>query len=210
MIDLSDTILAKSDQLNAVDLLGDGMVVKITNVTKNSNSKDQPVSIHFEGDEGRPFKPCKTMRRLLMVLWGKDGKQYIGRQLELYCDPDVLWGGKKKGGVRISGASHIDGVQKVTLPTSRNADTTYTIKKLNSAVAPDPKPKPEPAPKSTDFDFDGWDNIVGHALAQYTDHPDDLKDWWAGMIDTRKEARDADADRAGKIATKVNNALKGE
>lgn len=65
MTDLSQTIAPKSDQLNADDLIGRTMTIKITRVSRMSEP-DQPVAIYFEGDSGKPYKPCKSMRRLLV------------------------------------------------------------------------------------------------------------------------------------------------
>jgi hypothetical protein len=39
---------------------------------------EQPVSIHFEGDDGKPFKPCKTCRRLLVHCWGAEATTTSG------------------------------------------------------------------------------------------------------------------------------------
>ncbi|WP_420003223.1 hypothetical protein [Arenibacterium sp. LLYu02] len=65
MTSILHTIAAKSDQMNAEDLIGGPRTVFVTGVKVNT-SEDQPVWIHFEGDNGKPYKPCKTMRRLLI------------------------------------------------------------------------------------------------------------------------------------------------
>ena len=62
---LRDTIIAKSDQLNADDIIGTGITITVTAV-KRGDSAEQPVVIHYQGDNGRPYKPCKTMRRVLI------------------------------------------------------------------------------------------------------------------------------------------------
>lgn len=64
MMDISDTIIARSDQLNAADLIGGPVTVTITKVSKGDG--EQPVSISYDGDKGKPFKPCKSVRRLLV------------------------------------------------------------------------------------------------------------------------------------------------
>ena len=69
MMDISDTIIAKSDQLNASDLIGGPITVTITGV-KRFDSAEQPIAISYEGDNGKPFKPCKSVRRLLVGMWG--------------------------------------------------------------------------------------------------------------------------------------------
>lgn len=107
MVDMSSFIETKSDQLNADDLIGRTLDITITRVTGDGG--DQPVSIHYEGDNGKPFKPCKTMRRVLMAVWGKyASKDYPGRSCRLYRDDSVTFGGLATGGIRISHVSHLD------------------------------------------------------------------------------------------------------
>jgi len=130
MTDLSKTIAAKSDQQNADDYIPGPRTIKITSVSADPASREQPIKISFEGDEGRPWKPCLTMRRLLIALWGADGNQYIGRSLTLYRDPETLWGGLKVGGIRISHASHIDKQMTIALTATRGNKKPITVKKL--------------------------------------------------------------------------------
>jgi hypothetical protein len=128
--DLSDTINPKSQQLNADDLaIIPSMTIKVTGV-KRGGSKDQPIVIEFEGMEGRPFKPCLTMRRVLFAAWTSDGNKWIGRSMKLYCDPNVKFGGEKVGGIRISALSDIDKPIRLLLSTSKSKRSEYNINKL--------------------------------------------------------------------------------
>lgn len=128
MIDLSKTIEAKSDQLNADDLLGGPRILKITNV--KAGSAEQPVSIFYEGDNGKPWKPSKGMRRALVAAWGPDGSVYIGRTVEVYCDPTVKWAGEAVGGIRISRMSDISNAIVLSLALTRGKKVPVTIKPL--------------------------------------------------------------------------------
>lgn len=119
----------KSDQINYDDFIGGTKTITITNVTGSSN-KEQPVNIHYDGDSGKPFRPCKTMRRLIVHVWGDTAKEYVGKSMTLYGDGDVLWGGKKVGGIRISHMSHIDQEITVPLTKSRAQRVPFTIKPL--------------------------------------------------------------------------------
>lgn len=110
MIDMSRFVEAKSDQLNADDLIGAPRTITITRVTGNDG--DQPVSIFYEGDNGKPFKPCKTIRRILMGVWGRYANEYVGKSMTLYRDDSVTFGGLATGGIRIS---HMSGVEKETM-----------------------------------------------------------------------------------------------
>lgn len=131
MTSILHTIAAKSDQLNAEDLIGGPLTVRITGVKVNT-SEDQPVWIHFEGDNGKPFKPCKTMRRLLIRVWGDDSATYTGRSMTLYLDPEVKYGGMKVGGIRISHMSDMDGPQSFYLTETRGKKKQHTVKPLSS------------------------------------------------------------------------------
>jgi len=128
-MDLSKTIIPKSDQLNADDLISGAKTIKIRDI-KGGNDEAQPVSIYFYGDNNKPFKPCKSMRRVLVQLWGSDGLQYIGRRLTLYREDTVKWSGIEVGGIRISHASHIAEPTRVLVTISRNKRVPITIEVL--------------------------------------------------------------------------------
>jgi hypothetical protein len=129
--DISHTIIAKSDQLNASDLLGGPITVTVESVGVKQG-RDQPVSIKIDGGY-QPYKPCLTVRRILAKLWGVKSAQWVGRQLTLYCDESVKWAGEEAGGIRVSHMSNISGMQKVTTRASKHTATQsiiYPIVKL--------------------------------------------------------------------------------
>ena len=118
MVDLSTTIEPKSDQLNADDLITGPRTITVTKVAGTSDAQ-QPVAIHYEGDNGKPYKPCKSMRRVLVKLWGKEGDKYPGRSMTLALDPTVTYGGIAVGGVRISHMSDIPEKVAILLTVKR-------------------------------------------------------------------------------------------
>lgn len=128
-MDVSDTIVAKSDQLNADDLLGGPITVEVIGVSR-SDAKDQPLLVKIGGGH-MPFKPCKTMRRVLVAAWGKDASQWRGRMLRLFRDDRVKWGGAAVGGVRISHMTHIakDGLT-LSLTETKGKKAAYTVEFL--------------------------------------------------------------------------------
>lgn len=130
MSDMNSTITPKSDQMNADDFIGKGsMTIKITDV-KVGGSAEQPVSIFFEGDNGKPYKACKSMRRVLVYAWGNDSKSYIGRSMTLFRDEKVKWAGTDVGGIRISHLSHITEPMTMALSASKGNRKPYTVKPL--------------------------------------------------------------------------------
>lgn len=131
---MSQTIIPKSDQLNAEDMLSGPRTVTITEVRRGS--AEQPVDIVLaEFGPGRPFKPCKTMRRVLVAAWGPDAAAYVGRRMTIYRDPAVKFGGMDVGGIRISHLSHIDKRITVALTVTRG-------KRAPNVVEPLPEPEP--------------------------------------------------------------------
>lgn len=135
-IDLGVTIIPKSDQLNADDLIAGARTIRIREM-KQTDSETQPISIYFEGDNNKPYKPSKSMRRVLVQLWGTNGLEYIGRSLTLFRDETIKWASEPVGGIAISHASHIDGVKKVASTVSKGKKRLLTISPIDY-VAPAP------------------------------------------------------------------------
>lgn len=133
--DLTATIVPKSDQLNADQLLGGPLTITVTSVGVVSG--DQPIAIHYEGDNGRPYKPCLTMRKLLVYAWGKDGNAWAGRAMTLYNDPDIKFGGELVGGIRISHLSDIAADIKVSLTTTRGKKAMTAINRMERPTSID-------------------------------------------------------------------------
>jgi len=122
------TVTPKSDQLNADDLISGPVSVTVTGVKKGS--AEQPVSIELAGYDGRPYKPCKSMRRVLIAIWGDTPAQWVGRSMTLYCDAEVRFGGMRVGGIRISHMTNIDKAHCLLLTATRGKKTEITIAPL--------------------------------------------------------------------------------
>lgn len=141
MINMLETIKPKSDQLNADDLLGGPMTVRITNVA-GCPDPNQPVAISFDGDGDRAYKPCKSMRRVLVRVWGIKAETYIGRSMTLYRDDKVQFGGFETGGIRISHMSDITKPVTIPLTASRTNRKPFIVNPLvvttDSALAEAP------------------------------------------------------------------------
>jgi hypothetical protein len=147
-VDISDTIAPKSDQLDYVDLLAGPRTFTITGVRRGP-SPDQPVQIDLK-EFDRPWRPGKTMRRVLVVAWGADAEQYIGRRVTLYGDPTVMFGGIAVGGSRISHLSHIDGTLTISLMVKRGKSAPYVVQPLDTA------PEAETPAELTDDQAGDW------------------------------------------------------
>jgi hypothetical protein len=135
-MDLSKTIIAKSDQLNADDLLTGPRTFTVVEV--KPGSEEQPVSIVLaEWPRNRPFKPSKTVQRILAYCWGAETDDWPkDPRMTLFRDEKVKWAGEEVGGIRVSHLSHIKGVQKVALQESKHKKSLHTIQPLPDAPAP--------------------------------------------------------------------------
>ena len=129
-MDLAESISPRSDQLNADDLIAGPRTVTVTEVRKGA-SVEQPVDIvTAEFGPGRPFKPSKTVRRILVIAWGAEASEYTGRRMRLYRDPTVRFGGAEVGGIRVSDLSHIDKPITVALTETRGKRAKHTVAPL--------------------------------------------------------------------------------
>ena len=125
---LKDTIVPNSKQLNADELLSTPITITVTGVTRASG--DQPVAISFNDDGGKPYYPCKTCRKVLIFAWGDDGREWVGKRMTLYCDPEVKFGGVKVGGIRISHMSDIERDLGLSLNITKGKKGEFIIKKM--------------------------------------------------------------------------------
>jgi hypothetical protein len=135
-MDMTPTLAAKSNQLTTDDLIAGPLTITITNVS--AGTADQPVAISYEGDQGKPWYPCKSMRRVLVAAWGADAKEYVGRGITLFRDPSVTYGGIQVGGIRISHLSGLDSPLSIALTVTRQKRSPYKVQPLKMAPPVDP------------------------------------------------------------------------
>jgi hypothetical protein len=127
-MDLSQTIVPKSDQLNADDLIAGPITVTIAEVV--AGNAEQPVDVRLVEHPGRAYRPSKSMRRVLVSAWGQDGSTYTGRRITLYRNPDIMFGRDKVGGIEISHLSNIDKPLTVALTATRGKRKNFTVQPL--------------------------------------------------------------------------------
>jgi hypothetical protein len=130
--------------MNADDLIVGSRTIIVTNVDVAIEA-EQPVAIYFEGDSARPWRPCKSMRRVLASAWGPDSSQYVGRGITLFREPGAMYGGQQVGGIRLSHLSHIDGPLTVMLTASRGKRLPYKVLPLQAPFPAAPAPVPAAA-----------------------------------------------------------------
>ena len=176
-MDMSTTIAPKSDQLNSDDLISGPRTITVTRVSGNDNA-DQPVNISFQGDNNKPFRPCKSMRRVLVHCWGPDATKYVGRSMTIYRDPKVTFGGMQVGGIRISHMSHIDKPQTMALTATRAKRAPFKVEVLKGM---DAQPTDEPKPADPAH--------LEAARAAAAEGTDAFRAWWTANPEMRDSAK---------------------
>ena len=142
-MDLTQTIAPRSDQLNSDDLITGAVTVTITEV--RAGNPEQPVEVHLNEFPGRPYKPSKSMRRVMVQAWGPDASQYAGRRLTLFRNPDITFGRDKVGGIEISHMSDLPKRLTVSLMVTRGKRKPFTVEPLKEAAPAQSAPNEIPA-----------------------------------------------------------------
>ena len=178
---IAKSIIPKSDQLNAEDLLSGPITVTVTDVKQGT--AEQPITIIIDG-ERQPYKPCKTMRKMLVFCWSDQAANWIGKRMTLYADPDVKWAGVAVGGIRISHLSGIESQVMLMLSETKGKRKPITV-----------KPLPDEVPQSVPVNFtdiicesktsEELDKIA-RTIVKSKPTPDDLAFWKSMVEDARK------------------------
>lgn len=189
-LDVTKAIQPKSDQLNADSLITGPMTIKVRDVQVQSTA-EQPVWIFFEGDDGKPWKPCKTAMRCLAAIWGANAAQWVGLSCTIFNDPTVTWAGVAVGGIRVSHMEGIDKPRQLQLTKTRGKKGAVTIQPLK-VTATDTPPQDNSA-------------TLQSARDAASNGSEAFRAWWKDNADKRSAAQDimdelkksaADADAA--------------
>lgn len=132
-MDISASTAPRTDQQNFDNYLAGPKTLTISEV--KAGTAEQPIELHLVEFPGQPYKPSKSMRRVLVSCWGPEASVYSGRRITLYGDPTVRFGSAVVGGLKISHLSNIDKAVKVNLTVTRGKRELFTV-----------QPLPAPAP----------------------------------------------------------------
>ena len=138
MGDMTAVIVPKSDQINYEDLITGPITITITGVAVKHGA-EQPVSVSFEGSS-KVYRPCKSMSKVMVKVWGADSKAFVGHSMTLYGDPKVKWGGMEVGGIRISHMTGLSNPMALALAETKTKRVIYQVQPLKVT-----KPAPEPS-----------------------------------------------------------------
>ena len=163
MNDIAPTLVGDSNVLSKADLMDGPQTFTVARVDINLSDKKRPTTIHLVESPGKPFKPNLGMRKLIAKGWGKSSKEYVGRRLTLFHNPDVLWQGKREGGVEVCAMSHIETPFTIQVPV--NAKQAKTVK---VDVVPDSAPSHEVQPDWQALIAEAGDDVAA-LRAMWTD-----------------------------------------
>lgn len=172
-MNIADTLSPKSDQMDYEDFLSGPKTFTVTEVRKGP-SAEQPVEILVK-EFDRPWRPAKTVRRILVACWGPDASAYVGRTMTLYGDPTVRFGGAAVGGIRLSHVSHIDAPVTVTAMITRGKRAPFTVNPLTTPAPNERVTKAAEALKGSTT-LDGLNKVWERITAGGLDKTDPLPD----------------------------------
>ena len=141
MNDIAPTLVGDSNVLSKADLMDGPQTFTVARVDINLSDKKRPTTIHLAEAPGKPYKPSLGMRKLIAKGWGKSSKEYIGRRLTLFHNPDVLWQGKREGGVEVCAMSDIEA--PFTIQVAVNAKQAKTVKVERIDATPSHEVQPD-------------------------------------------------------------------
>ena len=135
MTTLTEALAPRSDQLNADDLISGPRTLVFTAGRTIKDGRDTKLVLNFQGDNGKPWKPCKTMGRAMVMVWGLTDENFaekiVGKAVRAYRDPEVRFGDQGAvGGIRISHMSHIDSPKTVKLTVSQGKKGQFVFQPL--------------------------------------------------------------------------------
>lgn len=178
---MENSIVPKSDQVNADWFISGPQTYEIERVAGNEANKDQPVNVFLKGVKV-PYRPSKSMRRVMVAIFGADANTYAGNKITLYTDPEVSFGGMKVGGIKISHATGITQRTSILLTSSRSKRAPHVVMPLVEAQKSEPSPITTTAPVDTQ-------SAQSSAREAASQGRNAFNKWWKDNPDLREEVR---------------------
>lgn len=119
---------SRTDQINADELIGRSVTYTIAGVRPGKATTKYDIDL--VESPGKCWRPPITMQKLLVIAWGNEASEWIGRRVTLYTDPTVSFGKDKVGGIRISHLSHITEPVQANLLVTRGKRKMHTVQPL--------------------------------------------------------------------------------
>ena len=74
---------------------------RITFEAKNGRPAQTRIVLTFGGEPTRKMSLNKTNLRVLVKVWGPKPAAWVGKVVQVYFDPEVMFGAEKTGGLRV-------------------------------------------------------------------------------------------------------------
>ena len=132
-MDMTASTEARSDQINAVDLV-QPRTYTIEKVT--AGKATHPFDFHLVESPGKVYRPNLGQRRIIVAGWGPETTTYHGRRFTLFNEPSVIYAGAEIGGIRISHMSHLAKPLKTSLAINQKKKVPYIVQPLADEPAP--------------------------------------------------------------------------
>jgi hypothetical protein len=100
-------LLFPGNYLRGVDLLERGervvtmTAVKLEKLARKGTSKVKHTGVLTIAESDRRVVLCRTNADTIARLYGKDTAEWVGKQITIYYDPEVMFGSEKVGGIRV-------------------------------------------------------------------------------------------------------------
>ena len=134
--ELIKAVAAKSDQVDADNLIG-GITMDVTiEAVQRGPSNEQPLQLALK-ETPLFYRPSKTYRRALIGCFGDDPVNWVGQRIRLIRNPDTTFGGVKVGGIEVSHAS-VTAPIVMMLSTKRGKKSAVTIEPIGAIVQKQP------------------------------------------------------------------------
>ena len=86
----------------------DPVIVTIASAKEESLSENErsKLILHFKEHEKGLVCNVTNINMLIGILASDDSDEWVGKRVVLYADPNVMYAGKRVGGIRVRAASH--------------------------------------------------------------------------------------------------------
>ena len=159
--ELQQCAAAKSDQIDADNLIG-GITMDVTiKAVQRGPSNEQPLQLVLD-ETDKFYRPSKTFRRALIGCFGDEPANWIGKRLRLVRNPDTMFGGVKVGGIEVSHAS-IEAPVVFMLAAKRGKKSQVSIDVIPPVQQPSPMP-PKVKEKAAEIQKPARGTISGDPL----------------------------------------------
>jgi len=95
--------------------------------------REEKAVVHFSGDQEKPMVLNNFNWTVCEDLFGQESDFWIGKQIEVYVDPNVSFGGKRTGGLRLRSPNKFAIVDSPAAPAPNSWSLEICVKECERA-----------------------------------------------------------------------------